>query len=1402
MSWPTPQEYNEVIQSPVVSFMDTELKAGAVALNALGLPRSATGAFASVYKITSCGKDHAVRCFLNYRHEQEQRYTRISEFVALDGLKCTIPFHYLKQGIKVRGEWYPILKMDWIHGKTLDVFLNTNYKDKEAVRLLREQFKELASELDDAGVAHGDLQHGNILITDQGLRLVDYDALYVPALTGMRCLELGHPNYQHPERNDLQYDTTVDNFSCWLIDLSLLALSIDPKLYEDFEGGDDCILFKRTDLEVPESSELFSTLLNHASHEIRDAAALLLRMLWAYPGAIPELSADSEELEMLPAIKPVSRLPGFDTADGANKEDKDSSIREHPSARMESIGHLLASAAEEPKTFATRRRKKANPSKLKWREKVRNSLGSYFDHVFRNTMNEEWLIDRLKRADKQFENGNYDVALVQYNNCYHELDSVEKRLLAGRTPAQTERIKELCANRTYQILIKLAYSYAMLGNLQLAHNNFLLAHRKAGTLSDEAAKLRTTLLLSINYYRTDQIATAFTTLQTSMPASLLEQTVRQELNHSYIKHQKVFQLFINLIDAKRTNARDGSLPAKAPPFTVNDAADMRALGASAMAIYKSIAANTTAQLDRQAVHLLLETAHCYEDDLSREGIIEQVENLCLTIMGKENQPLLGDADGDVLYAMDTVLQQLSVSAESKAWLAREMYWKRIANCPDAQTILDLLENSNADPVVTFESVKHKTIRFIDLALACTRESHPRCYEPFVSKLTSDCSDVDCVIAYLFNRQEYDRLSLVVSRLVKEDTKFIAQVMWQLDSHSLIEPILAFAFKQLGTEATSTLWECLNQLKRAPDIPVVLRLAIGDSITRDIRNEPGYAIDLFSLIMKYGSEFDVANLIAHVLANKEDSFVNLLLSLLICKDKSCVARVLINLKNCSALEQLLAYVCRTNNNQLNAKLWQCLSLAQNLQPDMASIVRLSKVSNEKERSFEGLTTAVIAHAKEVDVANLIACLLVEYQDTYKDLIVSKLSERETKFTGWVISSLRRANVDSLILLELERRLGISTENSPLVTEPSDIEESSAGDGSYIKVSDRSEDTLGTTNSAYQAQTADSETRRSSNLFTDLILVTGTNTDLLNLLADTAAHSSISSGIALMQRAHRLRGTASMVHLLMNLLRLPATSHLIPPFLEKLGTMPSEGKFNWCLPGSRKKDTERPPLDTLFLAFCLALVESKQEKLLLQLHRTAREQNLSATYQRISRLIPAVSLASSLIIKHIILHEFGTDSEFQEHVKFLTDSLTHESLQNFLVELSRVDACSAGRTAYELIENDTVIVSVIVRLLLFEHGTSLAYLYYYTKPGNQLIGSISSEIREMAEMTTIKSPVAPFFADEYFVVVANLARKNNRKALSKESWLSAVEAEIKSRNANRLAGVKSTSEPVPPAEEDVS
>jgi len=159
-------------------------------------------------------------------------------------LPYTVGFKYQPEGIRVRGQWFPILKMEWVQGENLLSYVQTRL-GQPALRQLAEKLVTMSLRLAEAGVAHGDLQHGNVLIVGGEPRLIDYDGMFVPALAGWRSHEVGHPNFQHPCRTDMDFGPTADHFSVWVIYLSLLALSSDAHLWSRYRGGDECLLFRR-----------------------------------------------------------------------------------------------------------------------------------------------------------------------------------------------------------------------------------------------------------------------------------------------------------------------------------------------------------------------------------------------------------------------------------------------------------------------------------------------------------------------------------------------------------------------------------------------------------------------------------------------------------------------------------------------------------------------------------------------------------------------------------------------------------------------------------------------------------------------------------------------------------------------------------------------------------------------------------------------------------------------------------------------------------------------------------------------------------------------------------------------------------------------------------------------------
>lgn len=138
MSWPTSQDFNEAIQNPRHSLQDPELKSGEPALSKLGMPIVMSGSFADVYKIhcVHTGHDWAVKCFTRQVPDQQDRYRKISDHLKQSQLPFTVGFHYLPEGIRVRGQWFPIVKMHWVEGTSLNAFVGDNLRKPQTLETL------------------------------------------------------------------------------------------------------------------------------------------------------------------------------------------------------------------------------------------------------------------------------------------------------------------------------------------------------------------------------------------------------------------------------------------------------------------------------------------------------------------------------------------------------------------------------------------------------------------------------------------------------------------------------------------------------------------------------------------------------------------------------------------------------------------------------------------------------------------------------------------------------------------------------------------------------------------------------------------------------------------------------------------------------------------------------------------------------------------------------------------------------------------------------------------------------------------------------------------------------------------------------------------------------------------
>lgn len=277
---PLPQgaDYLRSVQNPRIAFADFDLKFSTPELTPQGLPKPYSGGFTTTFKLTRSNSAWAVRCFTRPLRDLPQRYEAISDFISRNGRSHFVQTDYLRQGILVGGAWYPVIKMDWVPGELLNRYVERNIANASALLRTADWFRELVGDLARHGVAHGDLQHGNILVRNGTLCLIDYDGMYLPSIASYGGNNRGYPDYQHPGRTDNDFSARIDDFSATVIYTAILALSQDPSLWQKYDNGEN-ILFCQRDFIDPDKSPLFRDLraLGKPLPEYADRISVLCR---------------------------------------------------------------------------------------------------------------------------------------------------------------------------------------------------------------------------------------------------------------------------------------------------------------------------------------------------------------------------------------------------------------------------------------------------------------------------------------------------------------------------------------------------------------------------------------------------------------------------------------------------------------------------------------------------------------------------------------------------------------------------------------------------------------------------------------------------------------------------------------------------------------------------------------------------------------------------------------------------------------------------------------------------------------------------------------------------------------------------------------------------------------------
>src|SRR5712672_656200 len=151
MPYPQMIDYHDAVQNPAHSFVDKELKTGVVRKNALGLPLALSGGFALTYTVKTAKNKYAVRCFHKEIPSIESKYREISKAISSLNSGYFVGFQFQPSGIKIKGNTFPIVRMDWIEGDPLGIWLDKNYDNPSAMRAARSEFQKIAAYLDSKG---------------------------------------------------------------------------------------------------------------------------------------------------------------------------------------------------------------------------------------------------------------------------------------------------------------------------------------------------------------------------------------------------------------------------------------------------------------------------------------------------------------------------------------------------------------------------------------------------------------------------------------------------------------------------------------------------------------------------------------------------------------------------------------------------------------------------------------------------------------------------------------------------------------------------------------------------------------------------------------------------------------------------------------------------------------------------------------------------------------------------------------------------------------------------------------------------------------------------------------------------------------------------------------------------
>lgn len=227
-------------------------------LSRFGDPLYFPGGFGMVFKLESQGDIKALKVWYVNIDNIKDRLRKVSAYLAGLNLPYFVSYNFYEGSLVVPAsiisdendssdQILDALIMDWADGYLLKDYFRHVIEDESEVEaknkltILANQFKNCFKDLHQNHISHGDIQHGNIIIKEDSngipqIKLIDYDSLFVPSLSGCEQTTSGIGGFQHPKRiagNVIISSEKDDYFSEKVLYLTALILAAKPSLWGD-----------------------------------------------------------------------------------------------------------------------------------------------------------------------------------------------------------------------------------------------------------------------------------------------------------------------------------------------------------------------------------------------------------------------------------------------------------------------------------------------------------------------------------------------------------------------------------------------------------------------------------------------------------------------------------------------------------------------------------------------------------------------------------------------------------------------------------------------------------------------------------------------------------------------------------------------------------------------------------------------------------------------------------------------------------------------------------------------------------------------------------------------------------------------------------------------------------------